>query len=134
LREWWSYFKAVIVMFPMRLSPLCRNDKVDPFVIARSASDEAIQKFLRSLDCFAEPVIGPARGPHRASATGCPASGRTRWLAMTGYAALACSAIATSERKISVAPLRRAAGESHSSKNTTFMSGRTRAPAGWLAI
>jgi hypothetical protein len=28
---------------------------------------------------IAEPVIGPARGPHRASAMGCPASGRTRW-------------------------------------------------------
>ena len=29
---------------------------------------------------FAEPVIGPARGPHRARAMGCPASGLTRWL------------------------------------------------------
>jgi hypothetical protein len=36
-----------------------------------------------ALDCFAELVIGPARGPHHASAMGCPASGGTRWLAMT---------------------------------------------------
>jgi hypothetical protein len=34
-------------------------------------SDEAIQNLHRRLDCFAEPVIGPAT------------SGRTRWLAMT---------------------------------------------------
>jgi len=53
---------------------------------------------------------------------------------MVFHAALPRSAIATSERKISVAPLRRSDGESHSSKNTTFMSGRTRAPAGCLAI
>ena len=32
--------------------------------------DEAIQFFPVTLDCFAEPVIGPANG-------------RTRWLAMT---------------------------------------------------
>jgi hypothetical protein len=50
------------------------------------------------------------------------------------HAALARSAIATNERKISVAPLRRSGGESHSSKNTTFMSGRTRAPTGCLAM
>jgi hypothetical protein len=37
-------------------------------------SDEAIQTLqFKRLDCFAEPVIGPAT------------SGRTRWLAMTKY-------------------------------------------------
>ena len=40
-------------------------------VIARSDSDEAIQNGTAVLDCFAEPVIGPAT------------PGRTRWLAMT---------------------------------------------------
>jgi hypothetical protein len=44
------------------------------------------------------------------------------------------SAIPTSARKMPAAPLSRAVGESHSSKNTTFMSGRTRAPAGCLAM
>lgn len=44
------------------------------------------------------------------------------------------SAIPTSARRMPVAPLRRAGGVSHSSKNTTFMSGRTRAPSGCLAI
>jgi hypothetical protein len=42
-------------------------------VIARSASDEAIQlplTFAKKLDCFAEPVIGRRFAP-------------TRWLAMT---------------------------------------------------
>jgi hypothetical protein len=29
-------------------------------VIARSASDEAIQSFTQLVDCFAEPVIGRA--------------------------------------------------------------------------
>jgi hypothetical protein len=33
--------------------------------------DEAIHNFAPDMDCFAEPVIGPAT------------SGRTRWLAMT---------------------------------------------------
>ena len=37
----------------------------------RGAKDEAIQLGAAELDCFAEPVIGPAT------------SGRTRWLAMT---------------------------------------------------
>jgi hypothetical protein len=55
-------------------------------------------------------------------------------LAMTSYAAFARSAIATSERKIPVAPLSRAGGEFHSSKNTTLISGRTRAPAECLAM
>jgi hypothetical protein len=51
------------------------------------------------------------------------------------YAALApFSAIPTSTRKMPVAPLRRSGGVSHSSKNTTFMSGRTRAPSGCLAM
>ena len=52
------------------------------------------------------------------------------------YAALAApfSAIATSERRMPVAPLRRSGGVSHSSKNATFMSGRTRAPASCLAM
>jgi hypothetical protein len=41
-------------------------------VIARSLKgDEAIHDFATDMDCFAEPVIGPAT------------SGRTRWLAMT---------------------------------------------------
>jgi hypothetical protein len=39
-------------------------------VIARSASDDAIQFFFVVLDCFAEPVIGRRIAP-------------TRWLAMT---------------------------------------------------
>ena len=38
------------------------------------------------------------------------------------------SAIPTSARKISVAPFSPSSAESHSSKNTTFWSGRTRAP------
>jgi hypothetical protein len=40
-------------------------------VIARRESDEAIQSAPGSVDCFAEPVIGPHIAP-------------TRWLAMTG--------------------------------------------------
>ena len=44
------------------------------------------------------------------------------------------SASAVSARKMPAAPLRRALGFSHSSKNTTFMSGRTRAPTGCLAM
>jgi len=39
-------------------------------VIARSASDEAIQSSAKTLDCFAEFIIGPRFA-------------RTRWLAMT---------------------------------------------------
>jgi hypothetical protein len=39
-------------------------------VIARSFSDEAIQSFFVTLDCFVEPVIGRRFAP-------------TRWLAMT---------------------------------------------------
>jgi hypothetical protein len=39
-------------------------------VIARSASDEAIQSSPVALDCFVEPVIGRRLAP-------------TRWLAMT---------------------------------------------------
>ena len=42
-----------------------------PAVIARSASDEAIQfSVCEAMDCFAEPVIGRRLAP-------------TRWLAMT---------------------------------------------------
>lgn len=52
-----------------------------------------------------------------------------------GYAAFfPFSANPASARKIPAAPLRRAFGDSHSSKNTTFMSGRTRAPSGCLAM
>jgi hypothetical protein len=51
-----------------------------------------------------------------------------------GYACYAAfapfSAIPTNARKIPVAPLSRASAPSHSSKNTTFWSGRTRAPSG----
>ncbi len=48
------------------------SDRIALCVIARSDSDEAIQLLMQAaLDCFAEPVIGPAT------------SGRTRWLAMT---------------------------------------------------
>src|ERR1700728_1411192 len=56
-------------------------------------------------------------------------------LNITLYAAFfALSAIVTSALRIPVAPLSRSFGVSHSSKNTTFMSGRTRAPTACLAI
>src|SRR5208282_1680188 len=41
------------------------------FVIARSVATKQSRTSVAGLDCFAEPVIGPAT------------SGRTRWLAMT---------------------------------------------------
>jgi hypothetical protein len=41
------------------------------FVIARSGATKQSRIFIAGLDCFAEPVIGPAT------------SGRTRWLAIT---------------------------------------------------
>src|ERR1700730_8645860 len=50
------------------------------------------------------------------------------------HAALARSAIATRDRRIRAAPLRRSSGCSQSAKKTTFMSGRTRAalPCLWI--
>src|ERR1700733_16192941 len=42
-----------------------------------------------------------------------------------GYAAFLFSARLASWRRISVVPIRRSSGVSHSWKNTTFMSGRT---------
>jgi len=58
---------------------LFRDHALERFSIGRNQrrhceerSDEAIQNGAAALDCFAEPVIGPAT------------SGRTRWLAMTG--------------------------------------------------
>ena len=50
-----------------------------------------------------------------------------RTVAMTSHAALRSSARLASWRRISVVPARRSSGVSHSWKNTTFMSGRTRA-------
>src|ERR1700733_12891665 len=51
------------------------------------------------------------------------------------HAALASfSAMAASARKISSAPLMRSSAVSHSSKNTTFISGRTLAPIACLLI
>jgi len=49
---------------------IMRHKNTWSLVIARSASDEAIQSGTSHLDCFAEPVIGPAT------------SARSRWLAM----------------------------------------------------
>ncbi len=67
-----------------------------------------------------EPAIGP-------DPLGAPRNDR--------YAAFfPFSANPASARKMPAAPRRRAFGDSQSSKNTTFMSGRTRAPASCLAM
>jgi hypothetical protein len=68
-------------MLGLLAPPLWRRVGVGPVVVRRvgltfhfflGEGDEAIQRFPgRPLDCFAEPVIGPAD------------EGRTRWLAMT---------------------------------------------------
>jgi hypothetical protein len=55
------------------LPRLCRNWRQGSSFARSPTRDEATQRFLsKVLDCFAEPVIGPAT------------SGRTRWLATTG--------------------------------------------------
>jgi len=83
------------------------------------------------------------RGTHLETCTPSPASfaslirrplpaGERRIFSYAAFFAFA--AIPTSARKMPVAPLSRSSGVSHSSKNTTFMSGRTRAPASCLAM
>jgi len=49
-------------------------DKVSPIVGHRASVAQ-----LKVMG-FAEPLIGPARGPIALARWGCPASGRTRWL------------------------------------------------------
>jgi hypothetical protein len=48
------------------------NEAISLLRHCEERSDEAIQFLLAALDCFVEFIIGPA-------------SGRTRWLAMTTY-------------------------------------------------
>ena len=119
------------------LSHSCRNSNTEPFQSAGKIGrcqidlqDSAMSRYARSVRCVQDQSrIEPDTGVFNALDHMCTEF--SKW----PHAALApFSAIATSARKMPVAPLRRAGGVSHSSKNTTFMSGRTRAPSGCLAI
>jgi hypothetical protein len=103
-----------------------RNSRQRPVDVMQSGSIQRRAKMLRAV----------TRERHAAHVHVFNVLGHVQPKCSNYHAAFAApfSAMRTRVRRMPVAPLRRSGGVSHSSKNTTFMSGRTRAPASCLLM